>query len=83
MLNYCQIGVDVLDYAAEKNPLKYGLFTPGMHIPVIPEEEAQADPPDYYFVLPWNFLDEFLHKEKTYRENGGRFIVPIPKPHII
>ncbi|MBI1884948.1 MAG: class I SAM-dependent methyltransferase [Chloroflexi bacterium] len=83
MLNYCRIGPDVLRYAAEKNPLKQGLYTPGMHIPVIAEEKAREDPPDYYLVLPWNFLDEFLEKEREFRERGGRFIVPIPEPHIV
>jgi SAM-dependent methyltransferase len=83
MLNYCQIGPDLLEYAVEKNPLKVGLFTPGMHIPVISEEEARKNQPDYYLVLPWNFLDEFLQKEKSFRERGGRFIVPIPEPYII
>jgi hypothetical protein len=83
MLNYCRIGPDLLEYAVEKNPLKAGLFTPGMHIPVISEEEARKNQPDYYLVLPWNFLDEFLQKEKSFRERGGRFIVPIPEPYII
>ncbi len=83
MLNYCRIGPDLLEYAVEKNPLKAGLFTPGMHIPVISEEEAREKQPDYYLVLPWNFLDEFLAKESSFREKGGKFIVPIPEPHII
>lgn len=83
MLNYCQIGPDLLEYAVEKNPLKAGLFTPGTHIPVISEDEASQNQPDYYLVLPWNFLDEFLQKEKGFRDRGGRFIVPIPEPYII
>jgi len=83
MLNYCQIGPDTLEYAVEKNPLKHARYTPGTHIPVIAEEQARQSPPDYYLVLPWNFLDEFLQKEERYRENGGKFIVPIPEPHII
>jgi SAM-dependent methyltransferase len=83
MLNYCRIGPDLVEYAVEKNPLKAGLFTPGMHIPVISEEDAWQNHPDYYLILPWNFLDEFLEKEKVFRERGGRFIVPIPEPHIV
>jgi SAM-dependent methyltransferase len=83
MLNFCEIGSDILDYASEKNILKVGFFTPGMHIPVISEEEAAKNPPDFYLVLPWNFLDEFLEKEKSYRARGGKFIVPVPHPHII
>jgi hypothetical protein len=83
LLNYCQIGPDILDYATEKNKLKCGMYTPGMHIPVIPEEEAWSNPPEYYLMLPWNFLDELLEKEKDHRARGGKFVVPIPEPRII
>ncbi len=83
LLNYCKIGPNILDYATEKNRLKCGLYTPGMHIPVIPEEDVQGKPPDYYLMLPWNFLDELLVKEKDYRARGGKFIIPIPEPRII
>ena len=83
LLNYCKIGPDILDYAVEKNELKCGMLTPGMHIPVITEEEAATKPPDYYLMLPWNFLDELLKKESAFRARGGKFIVPIPEPQII
>jgi hypothetical protein len=83
LLNYCKIGPEILDFASEKNMLKCGMYTPGMHIPVIPEEQAQASLPDYYLMLPWNFLDELLAKESQYRAGGGKFIVPIPEPRII
>jgi len=83
LLNSCRIGPDVLEYAAEKNPLKVGLYTPGMHIPVVADEHWHRDPPDYFLVLAWNFLDEFLAKERAYREQGGKFIVPVPEPRVI
>ncbi len=83
LLNYCRIGTDILDYAVEKNPLKWGLYTPGMHIPVVPEDDVRSNPPDYYLMLAWNFLDELLAKEKDYRARGGKFVVPIPEPRII
>lgn len=82
LLNYCRIGPDLLEYASEKNPLKFGLYTPGMHIPVI--DEAQADPPDAYLLLAWNFGEELLAKEQAYRDGGGRFVLPLPPdPHIV
>ena len=83
LLNFCRIGPDVLDYAIEKNSLKVGRYTPGMHIPVVSEEHARRDPADYHLVLPWNFLEEFLEKEEGFRANGGKFIVPVPMPYII
>jgi len=39
--------------------------------------------PDYYLVLPWHFLDEFVERERAYLEDGGRFIVPLPETRVI
>ena len=39
--------------------------------------------PDYYLVLPWAFLDEFLEREADWRKGGGKFIVPFPDFKII
>jgi hypothetical protein len=83
LLNYCGIGPDLLEYACERAPLKVGLLTPGMHIPVIDEAEAMADPPDCFLMLAWNFKDEFLHKNKLFLDKGGQFLIPIPEPHLV
>ena len=81
LVNYCGIGPNLVTCAIEKNPMKCGLYIPGVHIPIVPEEFAEK--PDYYLILPWNFLDEFLVKEKHFLQQGGKFIVPIPRPRII
>lgn len=83
LLNFCGFGADTLEYAAEVAPLKIGLFTPGTHLPVIDESVAFADPPDYFLLLPWNFSDELLSKNRSYLDNGGHFIIPIPVPRIV
>ena len=48
LLNYCKIGPETLDYLTEELPTKIGLFSPGMHIPVIDIREARKNPPDYF-----------------------------------
>ncbi len=83
LLNYCRIGTDILECATEKNRLKCDLYTPGMHIPVVFEEEVWNNPPDYYLLLPWNFQQELLEKERAFRAKGGKFIIPVPDPHIV
>ena len=83
LLNYCKIGTNLLDYIVDNTPLKQGLYTPGMHIPVLSPERILSDMPDFVLLLAWNYLDEILKKETRFRELGGKFIVPIPEPRII
>lgn len=83
LLNYCKIRTDILDYIIDNTPFKQGLYTPGMHIPVVPPDRILKDAPDYVLLLAWNYLDEILKKEQKYRELGGKFIVPIPDPKIM
>lgn len=77
LLNYCDIGPDLISFATEVNRFKIGRFTPGTHIPIV-YEESVSDQPDYYLVLSWNFLDYFIEKYRNYLRAGGRFIVPHP-----
>jgi hypothetical protein len=83
LLNYCKIGTDTLDYVSDTTPFKQGRYTPGMHIPVVPESRFHEFPPDYALLLAWNYADVILNKEDRYRQAGGKFIIPIPKPQII
>lgn len=77
VLNYCNIGTEILHFALEDLSSKQGLYTPGRHIPVISRAEAEVEPPDYYLLLAWNYMNHILAKEKNYRANGGKFIVPV------
>ena len=78
ILQWCDINNMLVDYAAERNPDKYGAYTLGTNIPIISEEESRAMNPDYYLVLPWHFKEEFLEREKEALEKGTGFIFPIP-----
>jgi 2-polyprenyl-3-methyl-5-hydroxy-6-metoxy-1,4-benzoquinol methylase len=83
LLNYCKIDSETLDYVTERNPLKIGKFTPGMHIPVYSDEKLLEDQPDYALILAWNFADEIMQNNSKYQEKGGKFIIPTPKPKIV
>ena len=78
ILQWCNIDHTLVDYAAERNPDKYGASTLGTNIPIISEEESRAMGPDYYLVLPWHFKEEFIDREKEALEKGMAFIFPIP-----
>ncbi|MDP1719260.1 MAG: class I SAM-dependent methyltransferase [bacterium] len=77
LLNYCNIGTDILDYALEDLPNKHDLYSPGMHIPVVSRAYAQAHQPDYYLMLAWNYEKAILEKEQEFLKRGGHFIIPV------
>src|SRR3989344_5280737 len=83
LLQYFQIDNRLIIAAAERNPDKWGKKTIGTLIPIISEEQARKERPDYFLVLPWHFLQEFLKREREYLMSGGKFIVPLPEFKVI
>ena len=78
LLQYFGLDATHIVAAAERNKDKWGKVTVGTRIPIVSEEEARAARPDYFLVLPWQFMDEFVEREKAYLTSGGKFIVPLP-----
>ena len=76
LLNYFRIGPDVIELLVERNPLRRGLVSPGMHIPVVLEEDVTS-PPDIYYVLAWNFRREILARYAALVEAGVDFHFPV------
>ena len=83
LLGFLDIGPNMVEYIADRSPLKQGLYTPGMHIPVVPPERLLEDQPDYVVLFAWNFVDEILQQQAEYRSRGGKFIIPIPQVQIV
>ena len=76
LLNYFGIGVELMPYLVEKNPLRRGLVSPGMHIPVILESDVTVQP-DMYYVLAWNFRREILANNQALLDAGVEFHFPV------
>ncbi len=83
LLNTACLEPGTIEYVVDRSPLKQGLFTPGTRLPIFPTERLAEDRPDYVLLLAWNLLDEILEQQKAYRDLGGKFIVPIPRPMIV
>ncbi len=83
LLNYCNIGADILDYVADKSPLKQGKYTPGTNIPVVHQDRILENRQDYMLILAWNFAEEIMKEQHKFKERGGKFIIPIPEAKII
>jgi quercetin dioxygenase-like cupin family protein/SAM-dependent methyltransferase len=83
LLNYCKINTDLVDYMTEKSMIKRGLYTPGMHIPILWEEKLLEESPDYGIIFAWNFAEEIIKNNQEFARRGGKFINPIPHPRIM
>jgi 2-polyprenyl-3-methyl-5-hydroxy-6-metoxy-1,4-benzoquinol methylase len=76
LLNFFGVGTDRIECLVEKNRLRRGLFSPGMHIPVVIEDEL-VEQPDIYYVLAWNFRQEILANNRALLEQGIEFYFPV------
>jgi SAM-dependent methyltransferase len=83
LLQFCGLNSEDLVYTTDTTPGKQDKLTPGTHVPVWSPEKAKTDPPDYYLLLAWNYAEEIIRKEREFLEQGGKFIVPIPRPRIV
>lgn len=81
-LQYCGFGPEHIPAIADINRRKWGKYCAGSGIPVVSEEEARKDNPDYFLVLAWAFMDEFRRREEKWRRQGGKFIIPMPEVRI-
>jgi cyclopropane fatty-acyl-phospholipid synthase-like methyltransferase len=83
ILQFCGFTPREIPAMAEVNPDKFGAFTPGTIVPIISEAEAHAQKPNYFLVMPWHFRSNLLEREKTYLNQGGKMIFPLPKIEIV
>ena len=78
LLYHFGIGPEDLDFIVDDSPIKQGLYSPGMHIPVVPSSALYDRKPDACVVLAWNFAQPIMGKHQAYKDAGGTFIVPLP-----
>ena len=80
LLQYCGLTEKEIMYVGEVNAEKYGCFTPGTWLPIIPEAVVLAKSPDYLIVLPWHFRKFFQGQEK-YKQSS--LVFPLPNLEVV
>ena len=83
LLQFCNLNDKLIKKAADVDSIKFGKRTVGSNIPIISEEQAKQENPDYFLILPWHLSEFFKERLKEFLSNGGKFIVPMPKFNII
>jgi C-methyltransferase C-terminal domain/Putative zinc binding domain/Methyltransferase domain len=80
LLQYCGLTEADVAFVGEVNAEKFGCFTPGTWIPIIPEGELLSKKPDYVIVLPWHFRKFFVGNPKFL---GMNLVFPLPYLEVV
>ena len=83
LLQYYNIDTKMIKFASERSPEKWGKYTIGTGLEIISEARARKLNPDYFFVMPYGFIKEFIKREKPWLKKGGKFIMPYPNFKIL
>jgi SAM-dependent methyltransferase len=83
LLQYYGLDYEDIEKVAEANSDKFGKFMKGSGIEICSEEEWRKASPELTIAFPFQFIDYFVERENKYLQDGGTFLVPCPKPHLI
>jgi len=78
LMYHFNLGPDIIDFIVDDAPLKQGLYSPGLHIPVLSTQALYERKPDYVILLAWNFTQQIMANHQDYLDGGGHFIQPLP-----
>lgn len=68
-----------LKFIVDDNPLKFGMYSPGAHIPVHSSDQLYAEPkPDIVVILAWQYSDAIMKRHTRFTDAGGKFLIPLP-----
>jgi C-methyltransferase C-terminal domain/Methyltransferase domain/Putative zinc binding domain len=82
LINYVGLDDGILDCVLEiQGSYKIGKYIPGTLIPVLEESLLFEEQPGYALLLSWHIGAELMPKLSA-RGFRGKFIVPLPHPHI-
>ena len=83
LLNFCPSAAARLACVLDRSPHKQGLFTPGAHVPVVSPDGWEPNGATHMLITAWNFKDEIMRQMSWFAGQGGRFVIPIPRPRIV
>ena len=70
-------------YIVDDNPKRQERVSPGAKLIVRSSAYMISDNPNVVFIAAWRFSEIIINKNKEYLNNGGIFVIPLPKFRII
>lgn len=74
LTNFGDIGPDLIDFVVDDSPLKQGRYSPGKHIPIVPNSYLETHYPDVLVVFAFDYFADIKRKLR----GKYRFLFPIP-----
>lgn len=79
----CEFSRRQIPFVVDRNPEKVGKVMSAIGVPIISEQQARQDRPDFMLISPWFFADEILYRDKRMLELGTKAIVPLPYLRVV
>jgi len=70
-----------LRFIVDDNPVRQNRYSPGHHIPIVSSQALLDQQPEAVIILAWHYADMIMERNKSYQQNGGSFLIPLP--HLI
>ncbi len=70
--------VERLEFLVDDNQSKWGLLSPGHHLPVRSPQCLAEENIGCVVVLAWTYASNIMKNHRDFQERGGQFLVPLP-----
>lgn len=80
--NYCNIGIEDIEYIVDDTPLKQGKLAPGIHVPIKNLDSLKQEKNRSFILLSWNYRGSFIDRLK-HLFPSFRIIVPFPNIELL
>ncbi len=74
---------EYIDFLADDNTNRHGLYSPGKHLPVVSPQKLYDENYDFAVCFPWRYLVPIKNRHEEFLKSGGKFILPLPEFKIV
>lgn len=82
LMHHFRLGRKIV-YLIDENVLKQNRYSPNFHLRVFSPDIISQRKPEYILILAWRYAQPIITKHQQYLEDGGKFIIPLPKLKVI